>query len=370
MSVKKRRRLIFGVAILVAVLITFYFSVRAKNYDIQYSIKDYSIEEAFLKEEKYYSFSVELDGVKYVMNVANKYLHKKKLIVDIDVLETSEAKCVLLKSDKFSTYPVCLKNEQFVDYDLLNERDEAFYKRDDSKKSGLNYEGIEFYNTLDKNYLIWDHKGYYYISRNDQRRIEFLNKDTYQNTLAYGVSKYVITPNYDEDYVVNKFFVIDISTGKLSEWNLEEEISNNYYYLGDVDGKIYMVDRKNRKEYSLDPAKKKIEQVDRDEMGRIYSDGWENVSMTKLVSADYAFNREKAYSFNLDDRILKVKLAGSKDSILVTDKEVDKIVASRNEEVFYLVGDVLYNYSLLKGEAEVLKYSELNFNNTNSIFVY
>lgn len=343
---------------------------RQKSYTLEYVVDDFEIEETYDKELKYYRFSLSVGKNIFVMNVVDAKFLTKKLIEEVKVFDSDEAYCVLMKGEKIKSYPICLKDDELVDYDLLTEKNEDFFERLNEQKSGLIFEGIEFSDTMDKSYLIWDHKGYYYVNSKTQKKIEFLSKESYLNNMAYGVSQYVLTSNYDESYNIDKFYVIDMQNGNLSEWNITEEISTNSYFLGDHSGKIYLIDRKNKAEYRLDPAKKKVERVDENGMGKVWNANWESVSMMKLVSSDYSFTNDEPFLYKLESSKLYMQMLGSKDAVLVSGKSVNQIMGVDYMDAYYLVGDRLFNYSPLRGENEILRYSELNFNSKNSIFIY
>ena len=131
-----------------------------------------------------------------------------------------------------------------------------------------------------------------------------------------------------------------------------------------------MFDRKNGVEYSIDPKKKIVEKITEDGIGKAYLDGWKEVSITKLSSNDYFFSKKQVFNYSLDEKGLILKYANSKIPILVSMKKPDKIVSQKNDEIYYLVGDKLYMYSLKSGEILLLSFSEWEFNNMNSVFIY
>ena len=56
--------------------------------------------------------------------------------------------------------------------------------------------------------------------------------------------------------------------------------------------------------------------------------------------------------------------------ILVTNKDVDKIINENNNTIYYLVDEKLYMYNNIYGEILLISNFEWNFNNTNMIYLY
>lgn len=366
---KKRKVIIFLILLIVAIVIVV-FCRSPKSYEVEYSISDYEIVETYEKDESYYGFSLKVDGKTFDFAVKDDYLHRKKLIQRIDVASEENETCVLLKSDYIDLYPLCVDDEGFVDMALLEHIDESFFSRERSKVLNEKYWNIDV-NVLNGNsYLIWASKGYYYINENISKELMFLENDSYYNNLAIQVGRYVLTPDYDQDYAFSKMYIIDMETGKYSTWDLEYEISYNSYYLGVKDSKAYIVDVKNKVEYSLNPKKKKIEVVSKDGYGKVWSNGWNSVSLVKLASGDYEFEGDEIYNYSNLDGKLNLKYINSKNYIRVSDASITKIVSQEYDKVYYLSKSSLYEYSLKYGEVLLLEYSEWNFNNINSVYIY
>ena len=363
-----KRKGILAIGCFVVVLIMIVAICWPRDYEVSYEVDGYDVIERFDKEMGHYFLSIELDDVIYSMPLESKQLGSKHLVKSVSVVTDDEATCVLMKGDKILSYPVCRDGEKYVDYSLSGLEDDEFYEREKIDKTNEEYEGVSILGDLGKSYYVWDYKGYYRIADKKSERIEFFSKESYYNKLAISTEEYLLTPNYDEDYVFTEIFVINMKNGKLSSWKLKEEISFNTYCLGVKDGLVYIVDRKNKAEYELDPKRKRIERIDEKGTGRVWNGEWSEVSMTKLVDEDYSFEIERALEYMLDDKTLILK-EGKRETI-ASEKRVDKIVTVDGDKVFYLVKDELFSYSPLYGENVVLKWSELGFNDVNSIFVY
>ena len=334
----KKKKVILGVLFLLVLIIVVVLIGRPRDYTVRYKRDGFEIEERYDKELDVYTFSVSINDKEFNFLANKKRVKGKKLITGVNVLSTQEEDkfCVLLASSKVESYPVCYSDDEYLDYDLFDEKNDEFYSRKTLESKDDEFNGITFKIKKEQNLFVWNYKGYYHLSDAKKEEIKFLEKDAYQ--------------------------VID--------WELDKEISYNSYFLGDRDGMIYLVDRKNKAEYALNPKKKKIERVDNAGTGKIWDAKWTEVSMTKLINEDYIFEEENAYKYFLEEGNLMLGFDNSMATVHLSNKNVDKIITIKDDTVFYLVGDTAYSYSLERGENVLLKYGELKFNNLNSVFIY
>jgi len=340
-----------------------------RNYKKTYEVDGFKIKESFNKDMGFYSFKVKVQDEVFTFNKISKYLNKKSLIKNVSTYQNEDDVCVLLESKKLEFYPLCKKGSEYVDISFIEGADE-FYKREKVSALKREFENLKINTLMDKNILVWDHKGYYFINGDEINRLEFLENESYYNNLAYQVGEYVLTPIYDMEHNFNKFSVINMKTGKMTEWEIEEEISYNSYYLGEIDGVAYIFDRKTEKEYSINPKKKQIEEVTKNSKAKVWNNGWEEISTKKLASSDYIFNKNEVFSYDIENKGLYLKLYDTEKQIKISSRTPEKIVKSNNEEVYYLNKDTLYGYSLKYGDVSMITYSEWEFNNVNSIFIY
>lgn len=363
--------------VFIGIFLTFVLSIsifaflrRPVDYEKSYVVDDYDIKETYDKEKQIYTFIAMYEDRVYEYAIKSKFVHKKRLIDSLEILEEDSEVCVLLKSEKLDTYPQCFKNGESVDYDLIDIKLDDFYKREETEKKKVEYENISVLRSQQLNYAVWNSRGYYYINSDMKKTISFLEEESYYNNLSIAVDNYVLTPNYDEDYSFKHIYVLDLKTGKYVDWALDNEISFNFYYIGIKDGIVYLLDRKNRTEYSLNPKKRKIEVVSVNDEGKIWNHGWETVSMTKLVGEDYEFSYDYLFNYFVNGDILYYKGEGFQNTTKVSNRKVTKLIGVKDDTCFYLVGSKLYSYNPLCGETLLASYSEWEFNDINSIFVY
>ena len=369
---KKKKTILFTFLALILIIILFIVLSLPKDYKITYQKDGYTVEEKFIKKFDMYYFAVTKDDKIYEYSTQNKYIHGKELIDEIESYKSEEYECIYFISDDIDTVPVCYEGDESIDYKLVNNDEfKEFYKGKDYTALNQTYNRIDINALLDKKVLIWNYKGYIFLDSENQSEINFLDEESYYNNLSYLSQNYLITANYDEEYNFKSVYIIDVQTGKYEKWELKYEISYNSYFLGDLDGKIYLIDKKNKIEYALNPKKKEIQIItNKSDDGKIWNNGWESVRMSKLSSNVYSFSSDSIYNYILEDDKLYLKYYKGKNKRLVSSKIVDKIVGINNENIYYLVKDHLYFYNPYYGEILLMSYEEWNFNSDNQIFVY
>ena len=257
----------------------FYFS--PKNYSEEYKVKDFKVIEEFHKNEKLYYFSV--DG-KYDFIVNENYSINRQKITKIDYKDN----CITPYFEKTKLNEICyIEGEPNYNVITVGEGEPEPYD--------LN--GIKLYYDENIIYTIWNYNSVLIVEDKTINRIDLFKNSVYRNELTVLVDELLIMPNYDQKYDYTEFLILDVTSQKLSTWEIDYEISNDSYILGVYDGKVYLVDRKYKVEYEINPAKKKIEIVGNStKLGTIYNNGFEETTINKLIKNDLSFIFDKAYN--------------------------------------------------------------------------
>ena len=375
----KIKKLPITLFLILIITITIFYFTRVKNYSIEYVVNGFNVKETFDKESSTYGFIITEKDQQYDFLISTKHIRTKKLLNEIAIYEDEDTaeRCIYPKSSKIEIYPLCKKDDKYMDLSLLESDLSNFYVRPEIETENGSYKNIKVNTTNGLKFLVWAHKGYYSITKeklldNSKKDLSpmFLSNESYYNKLSYQLNEYVLTPDYDQEYSFDKFYIFNFKKGSLTEWKLDREISYNSYYLGDMDGLIYMFDRKSETEYAINPKKKTIEIVSKDKVGKVYLQDWKEVSTTKLSNTEYLFDKKQNYTYSVEDDRLTLKLSNSSEYITITTHKPDKIISQKDDKLYYLIEDRLYEYSLKYGEVLLLTYSEWAFNSLNSIYIY
>ena len=177
---------------------------------------------------------------------------------------------------------------------------------------------------------------------------------------------YFFVPDYNSNYYFSKVYLINSLNGKVSTWNLKKNIYFDSNILGVINNEIYLLDKHENIEWKINLTKKSLEKIGtKNKNGLFYNNEWLKLSLNKIIE-EQVFKGLKAINF-YNDNGLKANILDN--NIKLKNEDVE-LVGSTNEKVYYLINDVLYEYSLAFGEVKLLSKFEWNFNNQNIIFIF
>lgn len=350
---KKVTIIIFSIIIIFGI-----FLFRSKNYSIDYKVSNINIKESYDKAEKSYTFVIKDQQNVFDFKINSKYIHKKKLITKIKTKDTSGEKCYEFQMKKLSMFSVCHEND--------------LYRNQKSNKeakfmSNQTYQKIEIQNLNNKNYLLWNYSEMIYLSSKKNLSKKLFNKDIYNLKLNYQYQNYLIIPNYNQDYKIDKMYIIDSQNFKVDSISMRYDLYFDSFFLGHYKNNIYLYDLKSEKEYYISLAKKELYQTGY----QVLKNGkWEKISNQKLKNNKVKFSYKQNFNYYLDNKKLYLEYEGCQTKYLLTSRIVDKIIAFYKEEVYYIADDTLYCFNLYTGEKALLKYNEWTFNKENMIFIF
>lgn len=329
-----------------------------KDYELIYNINSYNIKESYSKKDKAYYLNIYDDSTNYSFFLKRKYSKKRKLLENIDIYTDDEKTCVkpIVKNETFQY--VCNKDNDYFMY-LSNSLIESDKEKIDS---------IDVYNK-DFTYFIFD--GYGVKNVVTKKKIHFFNNEHYENALSYKGDNFILFANYDDERVFNKFYLIDKESEDYFEIvNENYEISYDSYFLGMVKNKVYLFDKKNMKEYSIDIKKRVIKLISKGDKGLFYDLGFDEVLLSKLKYETNLFNTGSLVYYEINNSTLYKKYNNSVNRIKITDYSVKTIVSASDEEIFYISDDSLFSYNDTSGNTLLLTNFDWKFNYKNNIYVF
>jgi hypothetical protein len=361
MKINKLNNYVFVILFIFA-LVIFVLNIKTKKeYEIKYELNGYKIKEKYNKKEDIYIFNITTDNIIFPFVFNTKYSNKKKLLKDINEEKINDGICLTVTVTK-NKKSLCYKDGNLLSKDALIEKVYKHYKT----KSN-----IKVYNEK-HDYFIWN--GYGYTDILSGKKYNFLKKEIYDNNLTYQVDNYIVSPDYDQKKVFNKFYVFNMITKKISKMEVDD-ISFDMYYLGELDSIIYIFDRTKSNEYKYDVGKSKISKVSNNDYGVIYDRGLTEIDINKLKYQDISFTYDYLFNHYIDNNLLYVNVSNKiidkkKINILLSKNNITDIIRRDENNIYYLSDDKLYVYTFGKGEELLLNYFEWNFNYKNKIFVY
>jgi len=351
----------FCLFIIVLICLFLLFSKRTKDYELDYEEDGYTITEKFVKEDKNYYFNLGKDGRTFDFVVNHKYSTKRRIVSKVDEVSKDDYTCVSIKVFKESLPYVCTKDGNYVDGYVAN------VVSKDEEKVLKNISKIAVYNE-DYDYYIWN--GYGISSILDNKEYNFLKNESYDNNLSYQLGSYLLIADYDSTREFSKFYVFNQKEKKISEWAFDYKISFNSYFMGDVDGFIYLFDKKNKVQYKLNVEKASITITSDNEGALYYNNLWDTIGLNKLVYNNIYFEGTRLINYSIKDNKVYYNYQLSDKHILFDEVEIDAFVDIHENDVFYLKKDTLLRYNIKTGITKLLSYFEWNFSSSNKIFIF
>ena len=396
------KNLIKIIFIIVIVFITMsVFKLFKNEHKVTYKIDNYSIKEHFYKKNNHYNDITINDKNNTYIYTLNKYLGKKKKIIkDIKTYKSKNLVCIVPIYKKDITNNIyCSLNKKQVSASYLQSISNLDFNKivKKAKKYKLNlvknndnktvYKQLEVYKkniTDDHIYFIWNYKGIYIVSNNEIKYKKIVNHDLYDNVMDCVVDDYyVIFDNSSVNGIENVYYY-DINKDKVNRFKLKTKLTKNTYINGVIDNLIYVTDRKQKKEYTINIKNKSIVEVDNDQTNYIVYD---NGTKKELTKSDY-FMQDKFFNNNLisdskvtsskelkkeynyyyfieENRVYKALDTNKKDKILLV--ELDNITdwLIRDREIILLRDGTLYSYTDDFGLRKILTTNELRYNYKN-----
>ncbi len=338
-----------------------YILNKPKSYETEYNVDGYTITEKYDKKASYYNYVLMKDDLSFNFVSQASYSSHRKMITKIIEEKNDDALCVQPEAKNDSFQMICYKNKEYVDKYLANIESVSIPKRINKVAN------IDIYDK-DHEFIIWNNKGFKLLAEN--KDFKFLSKESYDNLLTYQGKDYIIVADYDQSRTFNKLYIYKEDKKEMDTWDLGVDISFESYFMGEIDDCVYLFDKKNKIQYSLDVSDKKIK-ITSDKDGALYYDrGLTHKSLDMLSYNEMKFEYENKYNFILEDNKLYLRFYGTEQKIRISDKEVAHVVYATDEEVYYLVNEELYSYNVNTGEKLLLINFEWNFTYLNKIFIF
>ena len=354
---------LIGLVVFIIILISCFllFSNRKKDYKVTYTKDEFEIIESYQKSSSNYYFTLEDKESKYDFVINNNYSKKRKVIDKITVKEFDDYKCVNIKAFNKKMPYVCNQGKSYYDVYITKLEEEK------SSKELKKVSQISVYN--DKyDYYLWN--GYGITSILDNKQYNFLSKESYDNNLSYQMHEYLIIADYDATREFSKFYVFNSKKKNVTEFKFDYKLSFNSYFMGDYDGLIYLFDKKNKVQYSINPEKNKIDITSDKEGILYYKNGWDTIGINKAVYNDIFFENTNLINYSMKDDSLYYNYMNSNINVLFDTKDISTILDIEDDEIFYLKKDHLYKYNIHEGKNLLLSYFEWNFSYSNKIFIF
>ena len=390
------------ILIIIIIFITFcIFKVIKKEHTVKYKIDKYSIKEHFyISNDHYYDLIIKDKKNTYIYTLNIDLNKNKKIIKNIEEFKSNELTCIVStykKSDEKGIYCNLNKQQVSIDY-LLNTNNSDFKKiNKELKKYNLKFpkenNTKKYYKNLiiyqknipnDNLYFIWNYKGIYAIGNNKVSYKKFIDYDLYDNVMDCVVSDYYVLFDNSSVNGIENVYYYDINKDKVTSFKLKQKLTKDSYINGVVEDLIYVTDRKQKKEYTINIKDKTIEEIDNDQTKYLVYDNYKkkelsksdyfmndvffdnNLIVDKKVTNSKELKKEYNYYYFIEENKLYKALDTVKSKkILLAELDNIKDWLVKDREVILLVDDTIYSYTEQYGLRKILITNELNYNYEN-----
>ena len=214
-------------------------------------------------------------------------------------------------------------------------------------------------------YYIWNYKGLLIINNSTNKYQKVLDYDLYDNIEACTVKDYYVLLENNSVAGIEKIYYYNGK--KINSYKLPTKISKNSYINGVRNNLIYITDRENQKEYTLDIMNKKWKEIVQEETSYITYNNNDKQVLTKsdFFIEDQLFKTDMInnYKYYQEDNKIYKKLGDN--TILLLELEDIKEWYIENNEVIILQEDTIYSYNDQNGLRKIVENSELKYNYHN-----
>lgn len=397
----KKKGIFIGILIFCTLLIVSIKKILLKEYSITYHISNYSIKEIYKKDNNHsYDLIISNNNNTYIYRINHNYHKKKKIITDIKTFKSNNITCIIpsYRKNMNSNIYCNLGNEQVSPDYLIKEENKDFIKIQKkikdyqipilnvSNEKSKKYKNIKVYQkniSQDSIYYIWDYKGIYVLTDENILYKKILKKDLYENILSTTVGRNFILFDNTSVSGIEKVYIYNEEKGKVKKVVLNKKISKDSYINGVINNTIYITDKREKKEYTLDIGKGKIEEIDED--GTVYII-YDNNEKKELSKSDYFMTEQYFSNMMIDnkdisespikkdndyyyyfeeDNLYQIYKEEPKHKILLLSLDNVKDWNIYDDKIILIKEDTIYCYTSETGLKEIIKSNELKYNYKN-----
>ena len=384
-----------------------------KEYSYTYDFKSeqgtsFTIVEEYGYKNKKHLYNIKIKNKKQKYNyILEHNYHKDKMIIEsIHEYKKDNLTCIFpVFKDEVSTSPECMLEDKLVSYEYLKNTNntipelDKFLNKNNYNISHPNRETTElngtalslrYYNDIIKNYniLIWNYKGYFVINDKKQENKDAVNFDIYDsNYTGKTDDRYYIINALSDDPGFDTIYMINLKNGEIDKIDVTEyELSSNCYFNGSYKNYIYMIDRNTNKQYKIDPYKKELIVVSKENNIKYYdgkelknmkldsiannnihfNKGVSNKKITKLYNTEDIKKSNGHYYFKDNDGNFYMSFKDDyKNSLLLFNLKGLVEWSVVDDTIFGIYEDKLYAYNDKYGLYPIIIYNEFSYRKEN-----
>lgn len=368
-----------------------------KGHVVNYNIGNFNIKETYSSNDNNYYFKIKSDNLNTNFQINENYKKSEKIIKKLYYKKIDDYKCLfpIFKDDRQLTDIMCIKDNIIYYANTLNnekiqkEFEKYGYKdkyQDTSKQISItNTQSIYKENIKKNTYIaIETYKGLK-LFNGKETEVKIFENDVYKKPISIFTDKYYLVADYNSEYTFNKMHLVNIINGEKITIRSYDDISFDSYIMGEVDGKIYLFDKENNKQYEIDLEEKMINHIGNKNNIKYYNGKWTEIVLNEAKS-EKKFTTHKDvkgyervdkinnyyYFYKKEDNKYKAYRADKKNKKLKTylfDTTDIENITYINDDIYYK-SQSTFNIYTKNASKKLITEKEIEFNNDISFGIY
>ena len=368
-----------------------------KGHIVNYSIGNFNIKETYSSNDNNYYFKIKSDDISINFQVKEDYKKIEKIIKKLHYKKIDDYKCLfpIFKEDRQLTDIMCIKEGIIYYANTLNndniqkEFEKNGYKnnyKDKAKKISISNTQSIYKDNIEKNtYIALETYKGLKLFNGKETEIKLFENDVYKKPISIFTDKYYLVADYNSEYTFNKMHLVNIINGEKITIRSYDDISFDSYIMGEVEGKIYLFDIENNKQYEIDIEEKMINNIGNKNDIKYYNGKWTKLSLNEAKSGKrFSTNKEIEgyekvdkinnyyYFYKKENKKYKAYRADLKNEKLKTylfDTTDINSVTYIKDNIYYKNQDT-YNMYSKEGSRKLITDREIEFNSDISFGIY
>lgn len=365
------------------------------GHNINYNIGNFSVNEILDKDGYFFILKGENSHLNFKMS--HNYNKEEKVLTKLYNKNFSGNNCFLpvFKGGKILTDVLCLKDDiLYLGSSLNNLEIDNYFKKygynpkdyDDNGEKITVSPTITLYknNLSSDNYLALESYTGLTLFNSKDASIRLFDKDVYKKPISIFTDKYYLCADYNSEFSFKNLFLVNIVNGEKKSIRSYDDISFDSYIMGVVEEKVYLFDKENKKQYSIDIKNEDVEMIGDKDNIRFYDGKWVTISLNEALSEKKFFNKSNIKGYDKVDEVFGIyylyKKSGDDYLVYMMDRRDDIktfiFKTSKLSDIIYLKDKVYfkdgndYCYYSKDGIRRVITDTEFEFNDDISIGVY
>ena len=368
-----------------------------KGHNINYNIGNFNIKEIYTSNDNNYYFKIKSDKLSINFQIKENYNKSEKIIKKLHFKKIDDYKCLLplFKGNRQLSDIMCMKDNIIYYANELNaeniqkEFQKYGYKNKYEDKAGKitisNTQEIYKDNIQKNTYIALETYKGLKLFNGKETEVKLFENDIYKKPVSIFTDKYYLVADYNSEYTFNKMHLVNIINGEKEIIRSYDDISFDSYIMGEVEGKIYLFDKENNRQYEIDLEEKMINNVGDKNNIKYYNGNWTKISLNEAKSEKkfttykdvkgyekvdkinnyyYFYKKDndkyKVYKADINNKKLKTYLFDTTDIANITNIK---------DNIYYKNGTTLYLYSK-NSSRKLISDKEIEFNNDISFGIY